>query len=153
LDWRIYEISSLVFLIIYALFVLFVLSFSELLNADDELDLVDGIFLSVFVVELACQTFVHMIKYYKDVLNSLDAAIIMVSFILFAMGVSARGLAVLRLLRLLRLIMVLRKASSNKRKRKEEFRTVYDESLDILRKVVQVKKLSKAQRKDLSWVI
>ena len=74
-----------------------------------------------------------MLKYYKDAFNTCDAAIITVSFILFFAGVAARGLAVLRLLRLLRLIIVLRKASSNKRKRKKEFSTVPDESLDILR--------------------
>jgi len=94
-----------------------------------------------------------MLKYYKDAFNTCDAAIITVSFILFFAGVAARGLAVLRLLRLLRLIIVLRKASSNNRKRKKEFATVLEESLDILRQIAALKKLNKTQRRELNWVL
>ena len=56
LETRVYEIGSFTLLIIYAVFVLFVLSFSDLFSEEEvELfDLIDLGFLAVFMLELCC---------------------------------------------------------------------------------------------------
>ena len=56
LETRVYEVGSFTLLIIYAVFVLFVLSFSDLFSEEEvELfDLIDLGFLAVFMLELCC---------------------------------------------------------------------------------------------------
>jgi len=155
LETNAYERISITLLIIYGVFVLIALSIAEELPEDDRtLDIIDQVFLSVFLVEIICQTFVKSISYYKDFFNSFDAIVVVVSFALFFVeGVGSRGLAALRLLRLARLVIVLRKVSASAKRKNNEFSSPLEESLHLLRNLRQNKKLSMKQKKDLHWVV
>lgn len=154
LENRYYEVGSIVFLLIYAVFVLIVLSMSELINDDLTLNLIDQAFLSAFLLEIVLKASVQGLPYFLDGFNTFDAVVVIVSFAMFFVGIAARGLAALRLLRLVRLVIILRKVSaSSKRKSKNNFSTAAEESVFILKQVRQFKKLTFRQKKELVWAI
>ena len=149
-----FQAISLAWLIIYAVFVLFVLSFSDLLNEDYILGLIDQTFLSIFLLEILMRIFAMSYMFFADPFNIFDTTIVVLSFSLFFVGVSAGGLAVLRLMRLLRLVVVFRKVNaSGKRKPRGKFSTALEEALFILRDIRSIKKLTPKQKKELSWTI
>jgi hypothetical protein len=154
LENRYYEISSIVFLLVYAVFVLIVLSMSEVINNDLILNYIDQGFLSLFLLEIIVKATVQGISYFADPFNSFDCVVVLVSFIMFFIGIAARGLAALRLLRLVRLVIILRKVSaSGKHKSKNKFATAAEESVFILKQARQIKKLTFRQKKELVWAI
>eukprot|EP00359_Climacostomum_virens_P005920 CAMPEP_0204903912 /NCGR_PEP_ID=MMETSP1397-20131031/4558_1 /ASSEMBLY_ACC=CAM_ASM_000891 /TAXON_ID=49980 /ORGANISM="Climacostomum Climacostomum virens, Strain Stock W-24" /LENGTH=879 /DNA_ID=CAMNT_0052072627 /DNA_START=171 /DNA_END=2810 /DNA_ORIENTATION=+ len=149
-----YEASSIVFLLIYGVFVLIVLSMNELINDDLTLNIIDQAFLSAFLLEILVKASVQGISYFADGFNTFDFIVVLVSFIMFFLGIAARGLAALRLLRLVRLVIILRKVSAKtKRKSKNNFSTAAEESVYILKQVRQFKKLTFRQKKELVWAI
>lgn len=149
-----FQAISLILLLIYAVFVLFVLSFGDLLNETYVLELIDQSFICVFLLEIFMRIFSMSYLFFLDPFNIFDTTIVVLSFSLFFVGVSAGGLAVLRLMRLLRLLVVYRKVnSSNKRKPRGKFATALEEALFILRDLRSMKKLTAKQKKELSWTI
>ena len=62
-----FEKGSLAFFLIYVVFVLVTLSFSELLDKQEEtLILIDMYFLIIFMAEIGIKTFVIGLKYFLD---------------------------------------------------------------------------------------
>jgi len=49
---KVYEAGSIIFLCVYAIFVLIALSLSTLINNDEVLDIIDQSFLCVFILEI-----------------------------------------------------------------------------------------------------
>ena len=149
-----FQAVSLILLLVYAVFVLFVLSFGDLLAEDYILSLIDQAFISVFLLEILMRIFAVSYLFFLDPFNIFDTTIVVLSFCLFFVGVSAGGLAVLRLMRLLRLLVVFRKVNnSSKRKSRGKFTTALEEALFILRDLRSIKKLTAKQKKELSWTI
>lgn len=154
LETPVFQAISLILLLIYAVFVLFVLSFGDMLNESYVLGLIDQSFISVFLFEILLRVFSMSYMFFIDPFNVFDTTIVVLSFSLFFVGVSAGGLAVLRLMRLLRLLVVFRKVNaSNKRKPRGKFVTALEEALFILRDLRSIKKLTAKQKKELSWSI
>lgn len=105
--------------------------------------------LLVFMSEIGLKTFVQGFRYYQDIWNSLDAVIVIGSYII-GLIIQINGLAVLRLLRLLRLVVVLRKVSANtKRKKAEQFASIVDEVIFILKQLSKTKKMPNQMKKGI----
>lgn len=149
-----YKRFSVGLLLVYAIFVLIILSIQNQLKTSEKVytDNLDQAFISVFLLEIIVNVFIHGIKYYSDPFNIFDTLIVLASFIIFFFQFNAKGLAVLRLLRLVRLIIVLRKVSVNKRN-SSGYATALEETLAILKILKNEKKLNFRQKKELGWVI
>lgn len=154
LDNRYYRMFSVGLLIVYAVFVLIVLSIESSVStsAATILDTMDQAFICVFLLEILLNFFVYFIKHFYDYFNVFDASIVSVSFIMYFVGQNTKGLAVLRLLRLVRLIIVLRKVAVTKRVT-SNYATALEETLAILKNLKSEKKLSYRQKKELGWAI
>jgi hypothetical protein len=154
LETRGLSILSTSILVLYAIFVLIVLSFTELFNNSRIPDYIDQGFICLFLLEIILNFFARGFSYYFDIFNFFDTAIVLVSFIMFFLGIAARGLAVLRLLRLVRLIVVLKKVSAkSNRKPNKKYVTALQEAVEILKATKQIKKLPLRQKKELQWAI
>ena len=147
-----YKIFSIGLLILYAVFVLIFLSISNSVSDQTVLDIMDQIFISLFLLEIFLNVFVYSLKHFYDYFNLFDFAIVSVSFIMFFIGLNSKGLAVLRLLRLARLVIVLRKVVTTKRIN-SGYATALEETLAILKTLKSEKKLSFRQKKELGWAI
>ena len=149
-----YKRFSISLLLVYAVFVLIVLSIQGQLTDAQKVytDNIDQAFISVFLLEIILNLFVQGFVFYSDPFNIFDTLVVLVSFIIFFFQLNARGLAVLRLLRLVRLIIVLRKVSTSKRAN-SGYATALEETLAILKTLKSEKKLSFRQKKELGWAI
>jgi hypothetical protein len=149
-----YKRFSIALLLVYAVFVLIVLSIQGQLTVSDRVytDNIDQAFITIFLTEIIVNLFVQGFQFYADVFNVFDTIVVLASFIIFFLQFSARGLAVLRLLRLVRLIIVLRKVSANKRAN-NGYATALEETLAILKNLKNEKKLNFRQKKELGWAI
>lgn len=152
MDSMYYKRFSIILLVVYAVFVLLVLSIYSQLSDTYVLDVMDQVFISIFLFEILCNVFVQSLGYYKDYFNVFDTIIVLVSFIMFFVGQNTKGLAVLRLLRLVRLVIVLRKVSVTKRNN-SGYATALEETLAILKTLKSEKKLNFRQKKELTWAI
>ena len=152
LEHMYYRRFSISLLIAYAVYVLIVLSIYSSVSSTTILDDIDQGFISIFLLEILVNIFVHKIKYFIDWFNIFDFGIVSVSFILFFVGQNTKGLAVLRLLRLVRLLIVLRKVTITKRAN-SEYATALEETLAILKILKSEKKLNFRQKKELGWVV
>lgn len=147
-----YRRFSISLLVTYAIFVLIVLSISSQISDTTIMDVMDQVFISLFLVEILMNFFVQSYKYFFDWFNIFDACIVIVSFVLYFVGQNTKGLAVLRLLRLVRLVIVLRKVTNTKRSN-SGYATALEETLAILKVLKSEKKLNFRQKKELGWAI
>jgi hypothetical protein len=106
------ENFSMIVISVYTVFILFDLTFSDILSVDVNLMAqIDSVFLTFFFVEILLKTFASSGMFLVDFFNSFDAAIVMLSEILNLMGVVAKGLGVLRLIRVV--VITIRKITGN----------------------------------------
>lgn len=145
-----YKIASMILLGVYAVYVLIVLSLG---TENYYLNAIDTSFVGVFLFEIVVASWVNNLKQFADFFNIFDAVIVSVSFILYFVGLSAKGLSALRLLRLVRLVLVLRKVTANPKRKNDVFSTTLEETLAILKNLRAQKKLNFKQKKDLIWAI
>ena len=96
----------------YAVFILFDLTFSDVFNLDPVLmSQIDFVFLTFFFIEICLKVFASHGMFFSDFFNCFDASIVFISEILSLMGIIAKGLGVLRLLRVV--IITIRKITGN----------------------------------------
>jgi hypothetical protein len=97
---------------IYAVFILFDLTFSDILNTDPTtMSQIDLSFLTFFFVEIILKVFASSGMFFADFFNCFDATIVVISEILSMMGIVAKGLGVLRLIRVV--VITIRKITGN----------------------------------------
>jgi len=118
------QVENLSFMVvfIYALFVIFMLTYQEFLSLfPGGADLVnygllvqmDLVFLVFFLVEIVLKSFASdMIYITQDKFSLFDAIIVLSSFVLNVIGEDIKGLGVLRLIRVV--VIVVRKITGNK---------------------------------------
>lgn len=98
---------------VYTVFILVWLSFDTMLPATAQtvMEIIDLVFLVIFIVEIALKTFASSFAYLFDIWNLFDAVIVITSFIL-SFFIQAKGIAVLRLIRAV--VMTLRAIAGKK---------------------------------------
>ncbi len=97
---------------IYAVFILFDLTFADLLNINPYImERIDSVFLTFFFVEIWLKVFATSGTFFVDFFNCFDATIVFLSEILNWIGIVAKGLGVLRLLRVV--VITIRKITGN----------------------------------------
>eukprot|EP00921_Rhytidocystis_pertsovi_P010988 GHVQ01017697.1.p1 GENE.GHVQ01017697.1~~GHVQ01017697.1.p1 ORF type:complete len:1046 (-),score=118.02 GHVQ01017697.1:976-4113(-) len=136
-------------LIIYTCFVIFLFLFvdestrvrlvtiPDLDYADLLCQRIDLGFLTFFMLELAVKVFTYGLAYFADVLSTVDAVIVTVSFALLARGTDVQGLGILRILRLLRAVAAMRQLSRG-RKRLRNIRSSGSSGLEASSQVEKV---------------
>lgn len=112
LESRIVEGFSMFMISIYAVFILFDLTFSDLLETDPVvMAQIDSVFLEFFFAEIVLKAFASSGMYFFDFFNCFDAAIVVISEVLNLMNIVAKGLGVLRLIRVV--VITIRKITGN----------------------------------------
>ena len=107
-----FETFSMVLISIYTLFILFWLTFADLLNITDTyLSKFDIGFLSLFFAEILLKIFASNFMFLFDVFNCFDAIIVILSEVLELCGIVAKGLGVLRLIRVV--VITIRKITGS----------------------------------------
>lgn len=115
LESRFVEGFSMFMISIYAVFILFDLTFSDILSTDPTLmSQIDSVFLEFFFVEIVLKAFASSGMYFFDFFNCFDAIIVVISEILNLMNIVAKGLGVLRLIRVV--VITIRKITGNQSK-------------------------------------
>lgn len=112
------ESFSMIIISVYAFFVIFWLTHVEFIPKGQENPIpenlminIDSVFLTFFMVEIVLKTFASNMIYLKDWFSLFDAVIVMVSAITNMMGMSIKGLGVLRLIRVV--VIILKKITDN----------------------------------------
>lgn len=112
LESQAFETVSLVLISFYTIFILFWLTFSDILGISEFLlSKIDMAFLTCFFAEIILKTFASNFMYLVDAFNAFDAVIVIVSEVLEIMGIIAKGLGVLRLIRVV--VITIRKITGN----------------------------------------
>ena len=112
LESRIVEGFSMFMISIYAVFILFDLTFSDILETDPVIMAqIDSVFLEFFFAEIVLKAFASSGMYFFDFFNCFDAAIVVISEVLNLMNIVAKGLGVLRLIRVV--VITIRKITGN----------------------------------------
>jgi len=112
LESRIVEGFSMFMISIYAVFILFDLTFSDILETDPVvMAQIDSVFLEFFFAEIVLKAFASSGMYFFDFFNCFDAAIVVISEVLNLMNIVAKGLGVLRLIRVV--VITIRKITGN----------------------------------------
>lgn len=149
--------------IFYSIFILVNLSvdpyliYSQVLT--DLFYYVDLIILCVFLLEILMRFFGYAFVYICDKWNIVDATVVIISFIFSVVGMSFKGVGVLRLLRLIRVIIVMRKVSQSKKKlqqlRKENkgVESNVPRVLELLEELGTEKTISRMMKQDIVWLI
>ena len=100
LEHQYIENLSLITIGLYSVFILFDLTLSELFTIDQNMvTSIDLVFLSIFLIEIILKTFASSGSFMLDPFNLFDASIVIVSFVLLLIGITMKGLGVLRLIR------------------------------------------------------
>lgn len=81
------------------------------------------ILLLFFIVEIIVKTFAYSIYYYYELINTIDAAIVITSFVFHVMEVETKILGLLRVLRLIKVISGMKKVVDEKRARQEAIKS------------------------------
>eukprot|EP00753_Platysulcus_tardus_P009530 PLAT217.21.p2 GENE.PLAT217.21~~PLAT217.21.p2 ORF type:complete len:640 (-),score=383.73 PLAT217.21:136-2055(-) len=105
-----FEIVIVILVIAYVIFTFFEMSIDPEFNKqiETELFLIDFVLLSMFMVEIVLKLFAFQLDYLRSWANSLDAAVIVASFIVTLVALSSPSIALLRLFRLRVVFRVLR---------------------------------------------
>lgn len=115
LESRVVEWFSMFMISIYACFILFDLTFSDLLNTDPyTMNMIDSVFLSFFFAEICFKVLASSGMFFFDFFNCFDAIIVFISEILNILNITAKGLGVLRLIRVV--VITVRKITGNQSK-------------------------------------
>ena len=115
LESRVVEGFSMFMISIYAVFILFDLTFSEVFNTNTNImTQIDSAFLTFFFIEIMLKAFASSGMYFADFFNCFDAIIVVISEILLLMNITAKGLGVLRLIRVV--VITVRKITGNQSK-------------------------------------
>lgn len=72
---------------------------------------IDGVFLSIFFIEIVLKSFASNLMYLYDAFNLFDAVVVILSEVLNLMNIIYPGLGVLRLIRVV--VIILRKITGN----------------------------------------
>jgi hypothetical protein len=138
---------------IYAGFVLFWLSTTDIWQLDYVWSVIDLVFLTYFAAELAIRIFGVGIGYLFDCMNLFDAIIIIVSLFLYIFGIVSKPLAVLRLIRIL-LVSVVKFTGNQFQLR---FRRGEDDPVkaleEMLRDLLKETAFKKSIKDQLNWAI
>ena len=110
------ETVSLVTIGLYSVFILYDLTLTTFLPVDKAIiDRIDFIFLTIFLIEIALKTFASSFMFLLlDFFNSFDATIVIASWFLNIVGITMKGLGVLRLIRVV--VITMRSITGNKNK-------------------------------------
>ena len=134
LESRVIEGFSMFMISIYAVFILFDLTFSDLLNTDPYImQQIDNAFLTFFFVEICLKTFASSGMYFADFFNCFDATIVVISWILILINITAKGFGVLRLIRVV--VITVRKITGNQSKLRHQSKT--NNPVDSVIKILQ----------------
>ena len=106
------EMFSLFMISVYTVIILFDLAVADSLNVNmDTLSQIDFAFLTFFFIEILLKIFASNGMFLRDFFNGFDAAIVTISYIFSIIGITAKGLAVLRLIRVV--VITIRKITGN----------------------------------------
>ena len=110
------ETVSLFTIGLYSVFILYDLTLTDIFPANkDIIDKIDFVFLTIFLIEIALKTFASSFRFLsQDFFNSFDATIVIVSWILNIVGITMKGLGVLRLIRVV--VITMRSITGTKNK-------------------------------------
>lgn len=72
-----------------------------------------------FIVEIVVKVFAYGYYYFKELINTIDAAIVITSFVFHVLEVETKILGLLRVLRLIKVISGMKKVVDEKRERQE----------------------------------
>lgn len=134
LETQYFEGFSLFMIAIYAVFILFDLTFADLLNVQAAtMEQIDSVFLTFFFVEIWLKVFATSGVFFIDFFNCFDAAIVFLSEILNWLGIIAKGLGVLRLLRVV--VITIRKITGNTSKLRHQSKN--NNPVDSVIKILQ----------------
>jgi len=112
LETKMLESVSMVMIYTYSLFILFDLTVSDSLDIDPNLlNQIDAVFLSFFFIEIVLKTFASNGMFLTDFFNFFDAAIVITSEVFGILGITAKGLGVLRLIRVV--VLTIRRITGN----------------------------------------
>lgn len=149
--------------IFYAFFVLLSLSIDEyIVNSPVAVDIfyyIDLSLLVIFVTEIVLKFIAWGFTYLFEVWNTIDAAIVLVSFVFSVNHNSVKGIAILRLLRLIRVLIIMRRVSESKKKllmlktQNQSVSSNVTRVLDFLEEIAKEKSLSRENKNDLNWII
>lgn len=138
----------------YAVFILFDLTFTDIFYMDPVIMAkTDSVFLTFFFAEICLKTFASSGAYLVDFFNSFDAAIVVISEILNLMGITAKGLGVLRLIRVV--VFTIRKitGSQSKLRHAAKNENPVDWVIKILYQVNELPDISNAIKKEAKFCI
>lgn len=154
LESRLVEGFSMFMISIYAVFILFDLTFSDLLATDPYvMAQIDSAFLTFFFVEILLKAFASSGMYFVDFFNCFDAIIVLVSEILNLMGIVAKGLGVLRLIRVV--VITVRKITGNQSKLRHQSKNnnPVDSVIKILQQLQELPEISNNIKKEARFAI
>lgn len=156
-DLAVYSVVGL-----YAIFILAFLAITDYLSpeANNAMELVDTVFLIIFVMEILLRLVAHGLWYLLDPWSFFDTVVVFVS-LLFKLPIMSNmeggnSMALLRLLRLLRLVLVLRKASATKRKPQSgsstlQFSSPVERVLEIFNQTKEMKGVPASLLAEINW--
>jgi len=108
---------SLFMISVYTILILFDLAIADSLNRPNLpyiMGEIDFAFLTFFFIEIILKIFASNGMFLRDFFNSFDAAIVTISYVFSIVGITAKGLAVLRLIRVV--VITIRKITGNTNK-------------------------------------
>jgi len=136
LEHQYIENLSLLTIGLYSVFILFDLTMSALFTIDPELLVtIDFVFLTIFFIEIILKTFASSGQFLMDGFNLFDTTIVTVSFALSIVGITFKGLGVLRLIRVV--VITIRSITGNKSRLRHQSKqnNPVDSVIQILRKL------------------
>ena len=107
-------------------------------------------------MEIVLRLIAHGTWYIMDVWNFADATVVIISTIFKFMKLDSEQVKVLRILRLLRFVLVLRKASAEKKRPHHggqglQFSSPVERVLEIFREIQEIKSISTSMRDQVKW--
>ncbi len=154
LETKMVESFSMVMIYTYSLFILFDLTVSDSLAIDPNLTaLIDSIFLTFFFIEIGLKTFASSGMFLTDFFNFFDAAIVLTSEIFNLLGITAKGLGVLRLIRVV--VLTIRRITGNTSKLRHQNKNLnpVDSVIKILQQMQDLPEISKSVQKEAVFAI
>ena len=139
---------------IYAVFILFDLTFSDILDTDpNTMSTIDFSFLTFFFIEIVLKVFASSGMFFVDFFNCFDASIVIISGILSLMGIVAKGLGVLRLIRVV--VITIRKITGNQSKLRHQSKNnnPVESVIKILQQLHDLPEISNNVRKEAKFAI
>ncbi len=124
---------------------------TDIISLDYTCQIIDIIFLSIFALELAIRLFGIGITYLVDCLNFTDAVIIVVSLILYAVGVVSKVMVVLRLVRILLVIVIKFTGNQFQLRLTRRVEDPVKALEELLRGLLKESALKKSLKDEITW--